>query len=210
MRSIFVINNNEFVTEAMVITFNTKSAYFRIVGSTTIKTFDIQKILSINPEIILFDMSLPEQTGIEIIIKLRSIIHYSRIILINSINNTSSFINSAIIAGANGIISNSCCFKDMEKSILRIISGEQFLGIGCIDLIKNISKTNESTIVKLTPQEIKIIYLRSIGKTNKETSAILNISIETVKTHCKKIHKKFNAKKMYLCILRAKELKIIP
>lgn len=54
---------------------------------------------------------------------------------------------------------------------------------------------------ELTPTEKKVLQKLLEGKSNKEISESLEISINTVKTHLKKVFKKTNAKSRIELIL---------
>lgn len=49
-------------------------------------------------------------------------------------------------------------------------------------------------IILLTRRELEVLQLLAKGKLNKEISADLYISLETVKKHTKNIYKKINAR----------------
>jgi ATP/maltotriose-dependent transcriptional regulator MalT len=67
----------------------------------------------------------------------------------------------------------------------------------------------ESEPVHITPREEQILNLIAGGKSNKQISSELFLSIETVKTHIKKIFTKLEVKSRLEAVAVARNLKII-
>ena len=63
-------------------------------------------------------------------------------------------------------------------------------------LKENYQLKNQLIISKLTKREKEIIKLFAAGKTQKEISEIMNISLNTVNTHRKNIFKKIGVTKL--------------
>ncbi len=61
----------------------------------------------------------------------------------------------------------------------------------------------------LTPRETEVLRYMALGKTREETAIILNISVETVKTHAKSIMTKLDASNTPSMISRAYTLGIL-
>lgn len=67
----------------------------------------------------------------------------------------------------------------------------------------------EQDPVHITPREHQILELIAVGKSNKQISSEIFLSIETVKTHIKKIFSKLEVKNRLEAVAAARQRKII-
>lgn len=95
---------------------------------------------------------------------------------------------------------------ELEKYKQQLIN-PQTSGIEIQNLSK--SKINEYLLNPLTERELDVLVLLSQGKTNKEVSEELFISLNTVKTHIKNIYSKLDVTNRTEALNQANSLKII-
>jgi DNA-binding CsgD family transcriptional regulator len=62
----------------------------------------------------------------------------------------------------------------------------------------------------ISEREFEVLELLAAGKSNKEISARLNVSPNTVKTHVARIYEKLEVKRRTEAVLRARELGMLP
>lgn len=67
----------------------------------------------------------------------------------------------------------------------------------------------EKTDIKLTEREIEVLILLAEGKTNKEISKVLNITVHTVKAHLLNIYEKLNINSRVQAAIIAAQIGII-
>lgn len=67
----------------------------------------------------------------------------------------------------------------------------------------------EKTDIKLTEREIEVLILLAEGKTNKEISKVLNITVHTVKAHLLNIYEKLNISSRVQAAIIAAQIGII-
>lgn len=84
-------------------------------------------------------------------------------------------------------------FEDAESGILKLISSNdrETLKLSILSAIN--SSNPKHSFKELSPRENEIAQLITQGKRQKEIAVELNISVETVKTHAKKIRKKLSS-----------------
>ena len=94
-----------------------------------------------------------------------------------------------ILAGVVGILPPSTNSQLLRKAIKAIHSEE--LWIDRQTMLKLLTEMKKAShAVRLAPREHEIISLICQGYTNKEIAQKLNISEQTVKSHCHRIYKK--------------------
>ncbi len=174
--------------------------YTSIETAATIKE-SRSKIAAFNPEAIIVDINLPDGSGLELVQWIRKLSTTVAIIVL-SLNEPILFAQLARRAGANAYISKS---QPMEE----ILSTLHF-AIANPGTFTSSLTTAELSVVELTPREIDLLYLLARGASNLEISAILYISISTVKTHISSILRKLESTNRTMAIKVAREKGLLP
>lgn len=137
-------------------------------------------------DLILLDIKLKDENGIDICLLIKNLYPHIKVILISMFDPDSLSVEIKK-CNADGYIPKSTDAQIVKDTINAILQGEKvFLELGN-------NSVKETSIEKLiTSREKEIIALIKQGKTAKEISDILNISVFTVDTHRKNILKKLN------------------
>jgi len=145
----------------------------------------------IAPDVILLDIGLPGMNGIEGIPHIKKNLDDSNIIMLTSYDETEK-IFSALCAGACSYISKKTSLKVIMDSIFTVYRGGSFMSPSIARKIadhfkpvQNIVPTSE----KLTERQMEIVLGLTRGLSYKLIAKELEISIDTVRTHIKKIYK---------------------
>lgn len=135
-------------------------------------------------DLILLDIKLKEENGLDICNLIKSLYPDIKVILISMFDpNTLSL--EIKKCHANGYIPKSTDANEVKETIDAVLDGEEVF----LELHSNSVK--EVMLEKLiTSREKEIITLIKQGKTAKQIASILSISIFTVDTHRKNILKK--------------------
>jgi DNA-binding NarL/FixJ family response regulator len=156
------------------------------------------------PHIVLADIDLPGQTGVELAAILRVKYAFGSIVLLTNITDSKTVFNAI----RNGIIGYLLKDQDHLVTALKyVVKGWSPINgkIGRIILEHfHINPTSP-----LTKREREVLELLSSGKSLKMTSAELFISIETIKTHVKSIYTKLAVNRKADAIKVAKREKYI-
>jgi two-component system nitrate/nitrite response regulator NarL len=150
----------------------------QVVAACTNGKDALDKALSLKPDVILMDVSMPIMNGIDATEIITDKIPDTKI-LIFSMHESSEFVTSSIQAGASGYIS-----KDTTSE-----GKTHFSSSIAMSLIENpIRPENE----KLTTREQVILTWIARGLSSKEVARKLNISYRTVEAHRRNIRTKLN------------------
>lgn len=148
---------------------------------------DVGEIMKLNPDIILADFKIfrafPEEFRVD---------NKAKILLIGDnswLPGMERQISELILRGVYGILTPEANSMVLKKAVRVVYSGELWLDR---KMIKNvISHMNPSEKkVNLTKKEREIVSLICHGFRNKEIAQKLDISEQTVKSHCNRIFKK--------------------
>lgn len=148
---------------------------------------EVRQLLAKHPvDLMLLDIKLKNESGIDICSLVKELNPQTKIILVSMFDPNTLALDIKK-CNANGYIPKSTDAQEVKETINTVLQGENvFLELGA-------NSDGETPVDKLiTTREKEIIVLINQGKTAKEISEILHISIYTVDTHRKNILKKLN------------------
>lgn len=140
-------------------------------------------------DLVLLDIMLPDETGVEIASKLKKS-HPDLKILILSAETDEDKILQLLNIGIDGFVSKSISSNELIEAIVCVAEGSEYYGKEISKIIRDLSIAKNNQTEKLTERESDIVALCSQGYVAKEIASKLNISIDTVNTHKYNIFKK--------------------
>ena len=139
------------------------------------------------PDLIVMDLNMPVLNGLECMELLNK--HYpEQKAMILTVHQEAFVIRQLIKLGVKGIMFKNSSFEDLLTAIRTICAGEKYFDKG----LEEEESIKGEEVVKLTPQEIKIIKLVADGLSSVAIADELHISEHTVNTHKKNINYKLN------------------
>ncbi len=150
------------------------------------------------PDVILMDISMPQLNGLEATRQLVKVVPTSRIIILSG-NCDDAAVKSAVEAGAAGFLLKQDCARDLCEAIRLVSRGGVHYSPS---IAKRFIRMNPKTLSKsgkmerkgetLTSREREVLQLVAEGRTNKEISSELAISIKTVEKHRSQLMRKLD------------------
>lgn len=147
----------------------------------------IQKFKECRPDVTLMDLRLPDMSGIDVVIAIRTEFADARIIMLTTFEGDVE-IQRALEAGARGYILKSTPPKDLLEMIRQVHSGKKRVPPEVAARIAE-HLSDES----LTGREVEVLRHIAGGNRNRDIAERLFISEETVKVHIKHIMEKLGA-----------------
>jgi DNA-binding NarL/FixJ family response regulator len=147
------------------------------------------------PDVILMDIEMPEQDGIDATALVRQRAKSTKIVILTGYDNP-ELIFRALKAGAVGYLLKNTRAKDIIDTLRRVSAGEIFLNPELASkFLREFQRDQEAEEVRrlmqtLTPREEEVLRLVATGATNREISQRLFISELTVKMHLASIFRK--------------------
>jgi DNA-binding NarL/FixJ family response regulator len=172
----------------------------------------IPDIKAVNCDVILMDIEMPGMNGIEATKIIKK--NFPGIpILIQTAFLDDNYIFDAICAGASGYILKSTSPEGYIKAIEEVRLGGSPISPGIakkvLDLFRTKMQPATNNDYNLTAQEKKILQLLVDGKSYKQISAELYITIQTSKTHIKNIYAKLHVHSGTEAVVKALRDKIV-
>lgn len=151
-------------------------------GQEAIQQFDEH-----SPDVTLMDLRLPDMSGIDVVIAIRSQHPDARIIMLTTFEGDVE-IQRALEAGARGYLLKSMPPKDMLEAIRQVHAGKKRIPA---EIASHLAEHMGEEA--LTEREIEVLRAIAEGNRNRDIANKLFISEETVKVHIKHIMEKLNA-----------------
>lgn len=156
------------------------------------------------PDVILMDINLPDQSGIELCKEVRLI--YPSIFVIGlSTFNQQSFIQKMMDNGASGYVLKNATQEELTEAIGAVVKGKTYLS----EEASHTLRKEDAAAVVLTRREKEVLALIAEGMTNNEIAKNLFISVTTVETHRKNLLAKLEAKNTASLIRMATQMQLI-
>lgn len=181
---------------------------FKVLNCFTDGKTTLEHIGSIQPEILLLDINLPDRNSIELVSLLKKQCPEMKILAI-SVHNEYAVINSMLTEGANGYIQKNASGQEIIEGIRTVLQGQRFL---CSQTRLKMSKDADGSlqsVPKLTRREKEILLEAVKGLTTSQMAETLFISPHTVESHRKNLIEKFGVKSITSVIKLALEYGII-
>lgn len=133
------------------------------------------------PDILLLDLRLPDQSGIEVMRRILADHPHAKIIFLSSSQGDASIFD-AISNGASGYLVKGIDGATLGDSIRRVWAGGRCLSPEAAEKL-----SQHIASKKLSEREIEVLHLISKGNSNKEIARLLFVTEDTIKMHVKKI-----------------------
>ena len=147
----------------------------------------IQRYREVRPDVTLMDLRLPDLSGIDVLMAIRSEFPDARVIMLTTFDGDVD-IQRSLKAGACGYLLKSSPRKELVGAIRKVHSGKKSVPV---EIAAHLAEHLSSEA--LTEREVEVLNHISGGNRNKDIAERLFISEETVKVHIKHIMEKLGA-----------------
>ncbi|HEX6555118.1 MAG TPA: response regulator transcription factor [Ktedonobacteraceae bacterium] len=181
---------------------------FEVIAEAANGIEAVRQALTMQPDILLLDLEMPQLDGVETIRRLRQQQPNARIIVFTAFDNDERIIH-AVQAGANGYLLKEAPRDEIFSAIRITMAGGSLLQpVVASKLLRHMgnhpltgspattySQTTQPTLPfePLTERELEVLNLLAQGMPNKEIAAQLVISERTAKFHVSSIMGKLGA-----------------
>jgi DNA-binding NarL/FixJ family response regulator len=146
-------------------------------------------------DLILLDISLPGMSGLDVLKQIR-LLKPSLPILILSMYPEEQYAIRSLRAGASGYLTKESAPEELINAIRKVAAGRKYITESLAEKIAfDWDKDREKALHEmLSDREYQVLCMIASGKTVKEISRLLSLSIKTVSTHRARILKKMHMK----------------
>lgn len=159
----------------------------RLVAEATTGRETIERFRAVRPDVTLLDIQMPEMSGIDALIAIRSEFPTAKVIILTTYGGD-VLARRALKAGAYAYVLKGLVRKDLLDTIRAVHVGQKRIHPEvAAELAVHIGED------PISEREIEILRLVAVGNSNKEIGARLSITEQTVKAHMKRIIAKLGA-----------------
>jgi len=158
-----------------------------LVGTASNGKEGIEAFRALSPDVTLMDLRLPDLSGLDVMIAIRSDFPDARVIVLTTFEGDVD-VQRALKAGARGYLLKSMPSRQMVDTIRQVHAGKK-----CVppEIAADIAEHLGDEV--LSRRELEILQEVAAGHRNRDIAARLFIAEETVKVHVKHIRDKLGA-----------------
>jgi two-component system response regulator NreC len=145
-------------------------------------------VLGHKPSVLVLDLSMPGQSSLETIPKLRETSPNTAVVVL-TMQDEPAFARRALQAGAKGYVVKHSAASELVGAIRHVIRGDTYINPS-LGARLAAEPEPEGAPDELTPREIEVLGLLALGYMNPEIAERLVLSVRTVETHRANIQRK--------------------
>jgi len=193
---ILVADDHPVVRDGLVAMLSTQ-VDFQVVGASSTGAETVDLAASLQPDVILLDLEMPEMDGVDALRRIRSNKTDAKVIVFTAFDTDDRILN-AVRAGARGYLLKGAPREDIFRAIRVVNEGGSLLEpVVATKLMQQVVEAGKSDrdpglVEPLTPREEEVLQLLAQGKTNKEIASELVVTERTVKFHVSSILRKMD------------------
>ena len=156
-----------------------------VVGQGSTAQQGLEEIATLQPDVAILDVRLPDGSGIEVCREIRSLYPDIACLMLTSYADDEALF-SAIMAGAAGYVLKEIGGSDLIGDIRRVSQGASLidatLSKDIFDRLRKSQKT-EARLSSLSPQERRVLDLIAQGRSNRQIAEEIFLAEKTVKNY---------------------------
>ena len=197
MIKVYLTDDQTLFLESLHI-FLQKEHTVEVIGSSTIGKETITALKTLNPDVLLLDLKLPDISGLDVAAAVKEQNPETKIIILTSFENENDIL-SVVSTGIDGYVIKDITPENLIQVIKTVAAGFSVMHSGSYDTIKKVIQKEvkhhlamggSSDFGSLSVQEWKIIKFVAEGKSNKEIANLTKYTEGTVKNYLSRIMEK--------------------
>lgn len=187
---VFITDDHEVVRHGLKHIIS-QAADIEVIGEAENGAQLLEKIPSLEVDVILMDIEMPEKNGLETLIQLKTLYPDLPVIIL-SIFQEEQYGLRLINYGAAGYLSKTCPPEQMIDAIKKVSKGGKYITPALSEkLVKNFGTNPEKLLHEtLSNREYQVFFMMASGQKLREIASELSISANTVNAHRTNIMRK--------------------
>lgn len=168
---------------------------FAIIGQASNGKNAIKMAKELLPDVLLLDITMPDQDGITIAKKISAAFPVIQIIMLTASENEDDLMK-ALKAGARGYVLKGISANELVKVVRTIVAGGTYISPDMANMILfELSQPSQpDPLSELSDKEKEILNLVAKGYTNREIGAQIHLSEKTIKHYMTNILQKLHVR----------------
>lgn len=195
---VVVVDDDRFMLEVVSRLLHHDGEKYEVVAAATDVPTGVSACQQHRPDVVLLDINLPGESGIDGVSKFKNVSPRSRILLCTA-EATDERIMAALRSGADGFLEKTNRWDDLTNGLQRVASGEHYFCPRSTAALVHFSQagtrnSRQLQLKSLTDRETEVLQLVSRGHSSKEAASDLGVSVGTIDVHRANIMKKLAIK----------------
>ena len=191
---IFLVDDHPLVREGLANLINRQDDLC-VCGEAEDSAEAISGIAERRPDVALIDISLKNESGLELVKNLDSQFPLVALIVL-SMHDETLYAERALRAGARGYVMKRETTKNVLASIRRVLEGGVYVSERVVNAMarrlgSSAKLTGSSPVECLSDRELEIFRLLGQGRTTSQIADDLHLSLKTVQAYCARAKEKF-------------------
>jgi DNA-binding NarL/FixJ family response regulator len=191
---IFLVDDHPLVREGLTNLINEQNDLI-VCGEAEDSAGAITGIAKTRPDVVLVDISLKNESGLELVKNLESQFPLVALIVL-SMHDEALYAERALRAGARGYVMKRESTKSVLASIRRVLEGGVYVSERVVNsMARRFSSSpkgaESSPVERLSDRELEIFRLLGQGRTTAQIAEDLHLSLKTVQAYCARAKEKF-------------------
>ena len=159
-------------------------ADIEVVGEAGTAKDAVFRARALKPDVILLDVVLPGESGIEVLPKLLKESPESKVLFL-SMQDDPSYVREAFAAGASGYVLKEAADEEVVSAVREIADGGRYVhpALGARMVAAEAEERAAAEADPLSDREREVLRLLALGHTNQEIAERLYISVRTAESH---------------------------
>jgi len=188
-KSIIIIDDHPLFREGLK-TIISRDDRFNVIGEAGSGHEGLEMTKRLKPDLIIVDISLPDQSGIQLTRDLRQLLSETKILIV-SMHSKIDYIAEAFQAGATGYVVKESASERLLQGLKSVAKGDYYLDSSVSHaVVENLMKSplkaakiTDADYATLTPREQEVMRFLAEGLSSKAVAEKLFISPKTVENH---------------------------
>lgn len=172
---------------------------FEVIDEAGTGREGFEKAAALKPDVVLLDISLPDESGMELARRIRHHLPRCRIMIL-SMHSKIDYIVESFQSGATGYVVKESAAERLAQALDAVAAGEYFLDSSIShEVVAKLmqspvkeAKVSDAGYGRLTAREQEIMRMLAEGASKGQIADQLHISIKTVENHRANIMRKLN------------------
>jgi DNA-binding NarL/FixJ family response regulator len=185
---------------------------FEVVGEAGTGSEALALATRLLPDVVVLDISMPDQSGLEVAAHLRSKAGPPRVLIL-SMHDNPEYVLESVRAGADGYLLKDTAATELREAIRAVCRGESYFSAPVASRLTAAVRgehDSHQALDQLTSREREVLLGVARGHTNKQIAADLGISHRTVETHRESLMRKLQIRTVAELTRFAIEAGILP
>ena len=192
-KKILLVDDHPLVREWLTMLINQEDD-LKVCGTAENCAQALKALADESPDLAVVDITLGEESGIDLIKELRRLQPAVKIIVL-SMHNESLYAERALRAGAGGYVIKKETTSRIIDAIRKVMAGEIYLSEGFAGSVSEraapgLDKADRVPTKLLSDRELEVFQLLGKGVETRKIGELLKISINTVQVYCGRIKEK--------------------